>query len=92
MSYRTKVRVVEAFRWLGQSEAEWPKWATPELLAQSGSALYAYTGLGPIRVHKGNWCVLADREIYPLADEVFRNRYEEMPAPAQSVGVANVVG
>lgn len=79
MTYRTKVRYAEAFRWTGQPRNEWPEWATPEFLEKSGSALYAYTTNGPVRVNRGDWCVLGDKEIYPCTDEEFHKRYEEVP-------------
>jgi hypothetical protein len=79
MTYQTKVRRAEAFRWTGQPRSEWPEWATPELLAESGSALYAYTTHGPVRVERGSWLILGDREIYPCTDADFRERYEEVP-------------
>jgi hypothetical protein len=82
MPYRTKVRTIEAFRWQGQPRSEWPVWATPELLTESGSGLYAYTTSGPVRVNRGSWCVLGVNEIYPCTDEDFRQRYEEVPPPA----------
>jgi hypothetical protein len=80
MSYRTKVRVIEAFLWTGQPRSQWPQWATPELLAESGSALYAYTKNGPVRVNRHDWCILGDNEIYPCVDEEFCRRYEKVPA------------
>lgn len=79
MPYRTKVRFAEAFRWTGQPCTEWPAWATPELLAQSGSALYAYSKNGPVRVERGDWLILGDKEIYPCTNEEFHKRYEEVP-------------
>lgn len=78
MAYRTKVRTIEAFRWTGQPRSAWPEWAAPELLTESGTALYAYTKNGPIRVHRGDWCILGDREIHPCVDEEFHKRYEEV--------------
>lgn len=78
MTYRTKVRYAEAFRWTGQPRSEWPAWATLELLSESGSALYAYTAHGPVRVERGNWCILGDKEIYPCTDADFQQRYEEV--------------
>lgn len=89
MTYRTKVRYAEAFRWTGQPCSEWPVWATPELLMEpgngryaytkmeSGSGLYAYTKNGPVHVQRGDWLILGDKEIYPCTDEEFRKRYEE---------------
>lgn len=76
--YQTRVRVVEAFRWQGQPRSEWPAWAVPELLTESGSGLYAYTKNGPVRVNRGDWCILGDREIYPCTAEEFEKRYEEV--------------
>ena len=76
MRYRNIVRAIEAFRWEGQPRFEWPEWATPELLSESGSALYAYTKNGPVRVNRGDWLILGDREIYPCTDEEFEKRYE----------------
>jgi hypothetical protein len=76
MTYKTKVRTIEAFRWTGQPRSEWPQWAVVELLAESGSALYAYSKNGPIRVERGDWCILGDKEIYPCTDEEFNKRYE----------------
>ncbi len=89
MTYRTKVRTVEAFRWTGQPRIEWPQWATPELLAESGSALYAYTLNAPVRVHRGDWCIQGAKEIYPCTHEEFLKRYEpvsfaDQPADGRS--------
>jgi hypothetical protein len=78
VAYRTKVRITEAFRWVGQPRVEWPEWATPALLSESGSALYAYTKNGPVRATKGDWLIRGDQEIYPCTDEEFRQRYEEV--------------
>jgi len=88
MAYRTKVRFAEAFQWMGQPRSEWPSWAAPEFLSESGSALYAYTKNGPIRVLRGDWLVLGDKEIRPWPHEEFIEWYEEcMPCghtiPAQ---------
>lgn len=94
-TYRTKVRTVEAFRWQGQPRIQWPAWATMELLAESGSALYAYTSSGPVRVNHGYWCILGDKEIYPCTDADFRARYEPAPfadQPSDSPPVADAVG
>ena len=74
--YQTRIRVIEAFRWTGQHRSEWPEWATPELISESGTALYAYSLHGPIRVNRGDWCILGDKEIYPCTDEEFQKRYE----------------
>jgi hypothetical protein len=79
VTYRTKVRFAEAFRWTGQPHTEWPEWATLEFLAQSGSALYAYTKNGPVRVNRGDWVIQGDKEVYPCTDEEFKKRYEEIP-------------
>jgi hypothetical protein len=79
MPYRTKVRTIEAFQWTGQPRSEWPAWATEELLEESGSALYAHTLNGPVRVFRDNWCIQGDREIYPCTDAEFRKRYEVVP-------------
>ena len=83
MAYRTRVRIIEAFRWMGQPRIEWPMWATMELLSESGSALYAYTKNGPIRVNKGDWCIQGEKEIYPCVDEEFHKRYEAWMAPVK---------
>jgi hypothetical protein len=83
MTYQTKVRQVEAFRWIGQPHNTWPTWATAELLSESGSALYAYTLNGPVRVNRGDWCVLGDKEIYPCTNTEFLKRYEEVKDPIQ---------
>jgi hypothetical protein len=77
MAYRIKVRFAEAFQWTGQPRSEWPSWATPELLSESGSALYAYTKNGPVRVLRSDWLILGDKEIYPRTDEEFKRQYEE---------------
>ena len=82
MSYRTKVRTVEAFQWTGQPRDEWPVWATPGLLMESGSALYAYNLNGPVRVNRGDWCILGENEIYPCTDAEFNKRYEEVTSGA----------
>jgi hypothetical protein len=84
MTYRTKTRLVEAFRWQGQPREEWPHWATSEpfLLEQSGSALSAYTLNGPVRVNRGDWCICGEKEIYPCTDEEFHKRYEEVTGGA----------
>jgi hypothetical protein len=87
VTYRTKIRHVEAFQWTGQPRSEWPHWATPELLSESGSALYAYTKNAPVRVLRTDWLILGDKEIYPCTDEEFHKRYEEVPnAPAHGLG------
>jgi len=75
--------LIEAFRWNGQPEAEWPPWATPELLMRSGSALHAYTLNGPVRVNCGDWCIQGEKEIYPCTDEEFHKRYEAWMAPVK---------
>lgn len=77
-TYRAKVRTIEAFRWVGQSREQWPAWATQELLSESGSALYAYTKHGPVRVHRGEWLILRYPEIYPCTHEEFLKLYEEV--------------
>jgi hypothetical protein len=82
-TYRTKVRIIEAFRWQGQPRSQWPVWATPGLLSENGSALTAYTKNGPVRVHRGDWCILGDNEIYPCVDEEFHKRYEAWMAPVK---------
>ena len=82
-TYRTRVRIIEAFRWNGQPRFEWPPWATPELLAQSGSALYAYATNGPMRVNRGDWCIRGEEEIYSCTDAEFHKRYEPWMAPIQ---------
>jgi hypothetical protein len=79
MHYRTKVRIIEAFRWTGQPRSQWPAWATPGLLYENGSALTAYTASGPVRVAKGAWCILGENEINPCTDEDFRKCYELLP-------------
>lgn len=84
MPYKTKVRLAEAFRWTGQPHTEWPEWATLELLAQSGGALYAYSKNGPVRVERGDWLILGDKEIYPCTDEEFRKRYEEVSSSSDT--------
>jgi len=92
VSYRTKVRIVEAFRWIGQPRESWPAWATPELLSESGSALYAYSLNGPVRVNRGDWCILGAKEIYPCTNEEFLKRYEEdKPAQTSETQFAGVV-
>lgn len=78
-TYHSKVRVIEAFRWTGQPRSVWPEWATPELLAESGSALYAYTTNGPVRVNRGDWCICGEKEIYPCTDAEFHKLYETTP-------------
>jgi hypothetical protein len=83
MAYRTRVRIVEAFRWTGQPRVEWPAWAALPLLSESGSALYAYTHNGPVRVNRGDWCICGEKEIYPCTDEEFHKRYEAWMAPVQ---------
>jgi len=83
VTYRTKVRTIEAFRWEGQPRQQWPHWATPELLNESGSALYAYTTSGPVRVEKGSWVILGKNEAYPCIDKDFRERYE-LALPAET--------
>lgn len=76
-TYRSIPRTIEAFQWHGQPEAEWPLWAQdPRYLAKSGSALYAYTLNGPVRVNRGDWCILGDKEVYPCTDVEFHRRYE----------------
>lgn len=88
MPYRQRPTVVEAFQWTGQPRSEWPEWATEALLAESGSALYAYTKLGPFRVSRGDWCVLGDGEIIPFGVVEFHKRYEAwMPAVKPDLGV-----
>lgn len=85
-TYRTRVRIIEAFRWQGQPRIDWPAWATMELLAESGSALYAYTHNGPVRVNRGDWCIWGEKEIYPCTDAEFNKRYEAwMPEVKQTV-------
>lgn len=80
VTYRTKVRTIEAFRWTGQPRTEWPAWATPQLLSESSHlGLYAHTLQGPVRVNRGGWCILGDKEIYPCTDEEFHKRYEPVP-------------
>jgi hypothetical protein len=78
MTYRTKVRTVEAFQWAGQPRSDWPIWATPELLIESGIALYANSKNGPVRALRTDWLILGDKEIYPCTDEEFKKRYEEV--------------
>ena len=85
-TYRTRVRTLEAFRWIGQPRDKWPEWAKLELLSESGSALYAYTLNGPVRVNRGDWCILGEKEIYPCTNEDFHKRYELwMPKIEQTV-------
>jgi hypothetical protein len=84
-TYRTKVRVIEAFRWVGQEESEWPLWANdPRYLVRSGTGLYAYTKNGPVRVNRGDWVICGDCETYPCSDADFRERYEEAPSSETS--------
>lgn len=86
MSYRTRIRTIEAFRWIGQPRQNWPAWATPELLSESGSALYAYTTNGPVRVNRGDWCIRGEKEIYPCTNEEFHKHYEAwMPEVKQTI-------
>ena len=86
MLYRTKVRTVEAFRWTGQPRREWPDWAgNLGWLAESGSGLYAYTLNGPVRVNRGDWCILGEKEICPCTDAEFNRRYESIPLPVESL-------
>lgn len=85
MLYRTKVRTVEAFRWQGQEESQWPVWAQdPRLLMRSGTGLYAYTKNGPVRVNRGDWVILGENETYPCVDEEFQKRYEPELVPEVS--------
>jgi hypothetical protein len=77
-TYQTKLCRIEAFRWIGQPRQTWPDWAALELLAESGSALYAYTTEGPVRVNRGDWCILGDKEIHPCTNEEFLKRYEPL--------------
>jgi hypothetical protein len=83
MTYRTRVRMIEAFRWNGQPRDEWPPWATVELLEESGIALYAQTLNGPVRVNRGDWCIQGEKEIYPCTDEEFHKQYEAWMAPVK---------
>jgi hypothetical protein len=76
-TYQTKIRTTEAVRWNGQPLLELPIWAQdPHLLQQSGSALYAYSKNGPVRVNRGDWLIQGDKEIYPCTDETFQRNYE----------------
>lgn len=76
-TYRTKPRTVEAVQWHGQSLLELPPWAQdPRYVAPSGIALYVYTKNGPIRVNRGDWLILGDKEVYPCTDRDFLERYE----------------
>ena len=85
-TYRSKVRIIEAFRWIGQQREHWPAWATPQLLEENGSALSAYTLNGPVRVNRGDWCIQGEKEIYPCTHEEFHKRYEPwMPEIKQTV-------
>lgn len=75
--YQTKARFAQAFRWTGQPRTEWPEWATPELLSESSHlGLYAYSKNGPVRVERGDWLILGDKEIYPCTNDEFHKRYE----------------
>lgn len=79
-TYRTKIREVEAFQWNGQPEFEWPYWAQePRYVSRSGTALYAYTTHGPVRVEKGSWLIRGQHEVYPCLDKDFKERYEPVP-------------
>lgn len=76
-TFKTKVRTVEAVQWNGQPILDLPPWAQdPRYLAPSGSALYAYTTSGPVRVERGSWLIQGDKEIYPCLDKDFKERYE----------------
>ena len=81
MLYRTKVRTVEAFRWLGQPCDEWPEWATSELVSESSKlGLYAHLKEGPKRVHLGDWVILqGDQKLYACTDSEFNEQYELAP-------------
>jgi hypothetical protein len=82
LQYRTKPRLIEAFRWEGQTRNAWPAWAQdPTLLEYSGSCLYAYTKSGPVRASRGDWLILGDHEVYPCKPEVFERNYEAAPNP-----------
>lgn len=90
MTYRTKVRMIEAFRWQGQEESQWPTWAQdPRLLMRSGTGLYAYTKNGPMRVNRGDWVILGDNETYPCVDDEFHRRYESVPSPETTFGTTS---
>jgi len=90
MTYRTKVRIIEAFQWTGQPRSEWPEWATNNLLSESSHlGLYAHTKHGPVRVMRGQWLILGDDEIYPCTDKEFHDQYEAwMPEIKQTVDQA----
>jgi hypothetical protein len=90
MTYRTKTRLIEAFRWIGQPRLNWPDWATPELLSESGSALYAYTTSGPVRVNRGDWCIMGEKEIYPCTNEEFHRCYEKVSLPEGDFDTENL--
>lgn len=76
-TFRTKVRTVEAVQWNGQPILDLPPWAQdPRYVQPSGIALYAYTTSGPVRVEKGSWLILGEKEVYPCLDIDFQKRYE----------------
>lgn len=76
-TFRTKPRTIEAARWTGQPLLDLPPWAQdPRYVAPSGIALYAYTTKGPVRVNRGDWLILGDKEVYPCTDAEFQRRYE----------------
>lgn len=76
-TFRTKPRMVQAVQWIDQSILELPSWAQdPRYVAPSGTALYAYTTSGPVRVEKGSWLIQGEKEVYPCLDKDFKERYE----------------
>lgn len=88
-TFRTKTREVEAFRWNGQPVSEFPPWAQdPRFLAPSGTALYAYTKNGPVRINRGDWIIQEKLGVTPCTDEEFQKRYEITEMSALELGAA----
>lgn len=88
-TFQTKPRTIQAVQWIGQPISELPLWAQdPQYLTPSGTALYAYTKNGPVRVNCSDWLIGGDKEIYPCTDEEFQKRYDPVEPNALELGAA----
>ena len=64
-----------------------PSWAFKAVAAkviyshehEYGTDFACVTKQGPVQINKGDWLIrLADGEIYPCSDEVFKNKYQKI--------------
>lgn len=83
MKYRKKPVVIDAWRFNGQSDLDWPSWIfkykSPEGLTafSMDGKLFVPTLEGMMTAAPGDWIIRGIAgEIYPCKDDIFQKTYE----------------